>query len=50
MSVALQAFPDQLSPTLLKTDGVGIGPLLPEDTATMFVWTNDIETDAIARA
>jgi RimJ/RimL family protein N-acetyltransferase len=44
MSVALQSFSEQLSPTLLKRDGVGIGPLLPEDTATMFVWTNDIET------
>jgi RimJ/RimL family protein N-acetyltransferase len=47
MSVALQSFSEQLAPTLLKRDGVGIGPLLPEDTATMFVWTNDIETMAM---
>jgi RimJ/RimL family protein N-acetyltransferase len=47
MSVALQSFSEQLAPTLLKKDGVGIGPLLPEDTATMFVWTNDIETLAM---
>ena len=43
MSVALQSFPETIAPTLLKKDGVGIGPLLPEDTGAMFVWTNDID-------
>jgi RimJ/RimL family protein N-acetyltransferase len=47
MSVALQSFPDHLAPTLLKADGVGIGPLLPEDTAAIFLWTNDIEANGL---
>jgi RimJ/RimL family protein N-acetyltransferase len=47
MSIALQQFSDQLSPTLLKKDGVGIGPLLPEDVGAMFTWTNDIAATAL---
>ncbi|HEX4303885.1 MAG TPA: GNAT family protein [Rhizomicrobium sp.] len=47
MSIALQQFPDQLACTLLKMDGVGIGPLLPEDVGALFTWTNDVETNAL---
>jgi RimJ/RimL family protein N-acetyltransferase len=47
MSIARQAFPDLLAPTLLKRGGVGIGPLLPEDAALMFSWMNDIEATAM---
>jgi RimJ/RimL family protein N-acetyltransferase len=47
MSVALQSFPDHLSPTLLKADGVGIGPVLPEDAAAIFLWTNDIAANGL---
>jgi RimJ/RimL family protein N-acetyltransferase len=47
MSVALQQFPESLSRTLLKKDGVGLGPLLPEDVGPMFNWTNDIETSGM---
>src|ERR1700761_366425 len=47
MSVALQHFAEHLAPTLIKRDGVGIGPLLPEDTASIFLWTNDIEANGL---
>ncbi len=47
MSVALNQFPEQISPMLLKHGGVGIGPLLPEDTGALFVWTNDIEAQGL---
>ncbi len=46
MSVALQQFPQQLSPTLMKNGGVGIGPLMSQDVAPLFVWINDIEAVA----
>ena len=32
--------------TLLQDNSIGIGPVLPEDTANMFLWINDIETAA----
>ena len=47
MSVALQSFPEHLAPTLIRHDGVGIGPLLPEDASSAFLWTNDIESNAL---
>lgn len=43
MSVALQQFPEQLAPTLMKKGGVGIGPLMSQDVAPLFVWINDVE-------
>jgi len=43
MSVALQQFSPQLAPMLLKSGGVGIGPLMPQDTAPLFIWMNDVE-------
>jgi RimJ/RimL family protein N-acetyltransferase len=43
MSVALQQFAPQLSPTLMKNGGIGIGPLMSQDVAPLFVWINDIE-------
>jgi RimJ/RimL family protein N-acetyltransferase len=43
MSVALQHFPEQISPTLMKKGGVGIGPLMSQDVAPLFVWINDVE-------
>jgi len=47
MSVALQQFPDAIARTLLTRRGVGLGPILPEDTGSLFLWTNDIETSAM---
>jgi RimJ/RimL family protein N-acetyltransferase len=47
MSIAQQAFPDLLAPTLLMRGGVGIGPLLPEDASLVFSWINDIEATAL---
>jgi RimJ/RimL family protein N-acetyltransferase len=43
MTVALQQFPEQLAPILLKKGGVGIGPLMSQDVAPLFIWINDIE-------
>jgi len=47
MSIAQQNFPDLLAPTLMKRGGVGIGPLLPEDSGLMFAWMNDVEATAM---
>ncbi|HUO88701.1 MAG TPA: GNAT family protein [Rhizomicrobium sp.] len=47
MSIAQQNFPDLIASTLMKRGGVGIGPLLPEDSSLMFAWMNDIETTAL---
>jgi RimJ/RimL family protein N-acetyltransferase len=44
MSVARVGFDDQLAPTLLKRGTVALGPLLPQDSALMYLWLNDIET------
>lgn len=32
-----------LAAVSLRTEGVTIGPLLPEDTGALFVWLNDVE-------
>ena len=44
MSVARVDFDDQLAPTLFKRGSVALGPLLPQDSALMYLWLNDIET------
>ncbi|MEI9989395.1 MAG: GNAT family protein [Rhizomicrobium sp.] len=44
MSVARQPFPDSIVRTLMMRGGVALGPLMPEDTGNLFLWTNDIET------
>ncbi|MEJ0043474.1 MAG: hypothetical protein WDM81_15200 [Rhizomicrobium sp.] len=43
MSVAHQKFPESLARTLMTRGGVALGPIMPEDTGNLFLWTNDIE-------
>jgi len=47
MSVARQEFAEPMSRTLLMRGPVALGPILPEDTGNLFLWTNDIETSGL---
>jgi RimJ/RimL family protein N-acetyltransferase len=47
MSVALQSFDDSVASTLLRKGNVGLGPLMPDDTGLLFLWTNDIATTGL---
>ena len=46
MSALLKPFSDQIGPTLLKQDAIGIGPILPQDVGLMFTWMNDVEANS----
>lgn len=47
LSAALKSFSEQISPTLLKEDSIGIGPLLPQDVGPMFTWMNDVAANGM---
>ncbi len=47
MSVARHEFSEPMSRTLLMRGRVALGPILPEDTGNLFLWTNDIETSGM---